>query len=219
MTKQATASPTAKPGRPAAFVRENAVEAAMNLFWKKGFLAVTARDLADAMAIQRSSFYNTFGNREKVFREALSRYGAQSPDAPLDSVKPGQPVVPVLVSFLRNVCHARAADAEARGCMVCNGIAELVGVEDTIGPLLEGAIRTRTAVIERLLRQAARQGEIALSSNAGIAAEVFIAFLVGLNTVSKIVRDEKQLWAMCRQFLLGLGIPKEAMTDGSKSGK
>lgn len=220
MSKQATAPPTGKSGRPAAFTREDAVNAAMNLFWKKGFLAVSAKDLADAMDIQRSSFYNSFGSREAVFQEALSRYAAQAPDAPLDTVQPGQPVIPVIVSVLRNVCRVRAADAEARGCMACNGIAELVGVEETLGPLLAIATKKRTAVIAQLLRQAVRQGEMTLSSKADTAAEVFVAFLIGLNTVSKIVRDEKQLWAMCRQFLLGLGVPKETLeTIPKKAGQ
>lgn len=216
MSKQANAPPISKSGRPTAFAREDAVDAAMNLFWKKGFSAVSTKDLADAMDIQRSSFYNSFGSREAVFMEALSRYAAQAPDTPLDSVQPGQAVLPVFVSVLRNVCHVRATDAEARGCMVCNGIAELVGVEDTVGPLLEIAIKKRTAVIAQLLRQAVRQGEMTLSSRADTAAEVFVAFLIGLNTVSKIVRDEKQLWAMCRQFLLGLGTPKEALETAPK---
>ncbi len=211
MTDQSTARSLRKSGRPVGFTRDDAVEAAMNVFWKKGFLAVSAKDLAESMGIQRSSFYNSFGSREAVYREALDRYSALAPDAPLDHVAPGQPVVPVLVSVMRHLCHVRALDTEARGCMVCNGIAELVGVEDFVGPLLKNAVKRRVAVLERLLRQAVRQGEIGALSDERATARAVVAFLVGLNTVSKVVRDEKQLWAMCREFLAGLGVSKAAL--------
>ncbi|HEY3326417.1 MAG TPA: TetR/AcrR family transcriptional regulator [Novimethylophilus sp.] len=211
MNEPAVASLNGKTGRPVGFVREQAIEAAMHLFWKKGFLAVSAKDLADAMNIQRSSFYNSFGSREAVFIEALRRYAEQSPDAPLDHVAPGQAVVPVLVSTLRRICHARAKDAEGRGCLVCNGMAELVGVEESIGPILEQAVKHRTSVIRHLLQQAISQGEIGMIENEDAAARAFVAFLIGLNTISKIVRDEGQLWAMCRAFLAGQRIPKAAL--------
>lgn len=216
MTLNSNLPPIGKSGRPVEFVREAAVESAMNLFWKKGFLSVSAKDLADAMGIQRSSFYNSFGKREAVFLEALSLYSTLTPDRPLHQVLPGQAVVPVVVSVMRNICHIRATDVEARGCMVCNGIAELVGVEESLGPLLESGVKRMTVVVENLLCQAVQQGEITLPENTGTVAETFVAFLIGLNTISKIVRNEKQLWAMCAQFLRGLGLPEEALEPTSQ---
>lgn len=211
MNKGAERSVPNRPGRPASFMQEDALTAAMNLFWRKGFLAVSAKDLASAMGIQRSSFYNSFGSREKVFIEALNLYVTLTPDVPLSKVEPGQPVIPVLVSVMRNICQIRAADPEARGCLVCNSIAELVGVEKTLEPKLEEAVNARVKLLERLLSQAVQQGEIEPLSDVTSAARAFVAFLIGINTVSKVIRDERQLWGMCREFLLGLGISKQAL--------
>ncbi|MEW6130092.1 MAG: TetR/AcrR family transcriptional regulator [Acidobacteriota bacterium] len=202
-----------RTGRPVGFVREEAVEAAMNLFWRKGFLAVSAKDLADAMGIQRSSFYNSFGSRESLFSEALQLYATQTPDVPLSKLETGQPVIPVLVRVMRKICQVRAADAEARGCLVCNSIAELVGVENSIGPMLEELVETQVTVLEQLLQQAIHQGEVEPLADVNTAARTFVAFLIGLNTISKVIREEKQLWTMCREFLLGLGIPKPALEN------
>lgn len=203
-----------RTGRPLAFTRDDAVESAMHLFWKEGFTGVTTRDLAEAMSIQRSSFYNTFDTREAVFREALRRYGALAPDAPLDDVRPGQPVAPLLVSSLREICRVRAADRQGRGCLVCNSISELVQVDDELGPLIAGAVQARIVKVERLLRQAEAQGEFRVPTDVAGSAKAFVAFLVGLNTISKIVRDEAQLWAICRAFLAGMGVPPEAIERG-----
>lgn len=202
-----------KPGRPSGFNREQAIDAATHLFWKHGFLSVSAKDLADAMGIQRSSFYNSFCSREAVFIEALQHYSSHAPDALLHELQPGQPVVPALAAVFRLICRIRSTDVEARGCLVCNAIAELVGVDQAIGPLLEEAVKHRTVVFRRLLSQAVRQGEIGPLADEEAAAAGFTAFLIGLNTLSKVVRDEKQLWAICRQFLRGLGIPEEHFAD------
>lgn len=203
-------------GRPVAFMREEAIQAAMHLFWKQGLLAVSAKDLAKAMGVQRSSFYNSFGSREAVFVEALQRYSAQAPDVPLGNVAPDQPVVPLLVSVMREICRVRAADEQARGCLVCNSIAELVGVDESLGPLLAEAVVLRTGLVERLLLQAVRQKELAPADPA-VTAKMFIAFLIGLNTISKVIRDEAQLWAMCREFLAGMGIAQEALETSGRS--
>lgn len=219
MGDQTDISPHGGLGRPASFVREEAVDAAMHLFWKKGFLAVSAKDLADAMGIQRSSFYNSFGTREAVFMEALRRYAAQAPDAPLDAVAPGQLVVPVLVSTFREICRVRAADAEARGCLVCNGIAELVGLEESVGPVLEEALRHRIVGIQRLLHQAVQQREVVPFVDELAAARALVAFLIGLNTISKVVRNERDLWKMCYHFLIGLGVTEASLGQGGSTPK
>lgn len=217
MSEQAMSPTIGKMGRPAGFMREEAVTAAMNLFWRKGFLASSAKDLADAMGIQRSSFYNSFGSREAVFQEALSHYATQTPDAPLYRVQPGQPVAPVIASVLRDICRVRAKDREARGCMVCNGLAELVGVEESLGSLLENGVKKLKSTIERLLRQAVEQSEIVEIENKAASADSFVAFLIGLNTISKIIRNEKELWAMCVQFLRGFGFAEELLKTSWRS--
>jgi len=199
------------PGRPAAFSRDAAIESAMNLFWRDGYLGVSASDLASAMNIQRSSFYNSFGSREAVFLEALERYSTLAPDKVVDPLAPGDPVLPVIAAFFRELCRQRSSDAESRGCLVCNSIGELVGVDDTLGPVLLDAVDQRIRVFERVLAQAAEQGEFRPFGNPADAARSLLAFLLGINLLSKTVHDEGTLWATCRSFLLGFGLPQQLL--------
>lgn len=121
-------------GRPTSFSRDEAIRRATELFWRQGYLAVTARELASAMNIQRSSFYNTFGGKEAVFGEALESYARHAPDAAFEKIEAGEAVIPAIVAALHELCRVRAADTEARGCLVCNSIAELVGMDEEFGP-------------------------------------------------------------------------------------
>lgn len=178
----------------------------MDLFWLKGYASVTVSDLADAMAVQRSSFYNSFGTRDAVFLESLRQYGGQSPDVVLDRLAPDAPVVPALVELLRTVCRLRARDPHARGCLVCNSVAEVAPSDRSIGPAVTRVIARRTRVVERLLRRAVARGELPAPMDVAAAARGFVTFLVGLNTLSRVVRSERALWGTCVEFLRGFGV-------------
>ena len=193
-------------GRPAKFDRAEAVRRAMHLFWQRGFKAATARDIAEAMQIKPSSFYNSFGDRGRVLREALSIYSGDAPDAVLRAIAPGTPVLPVLWDMFREICRVRAADPDARGCLLVNSLAELAGAEPGLGEEIAGAVRHRMGLIEALLAQAEAQGEIAPPTNRREVSEALLTFLCGLNLISKVIRDERELWLMCERVLTGLGL-------------
>lgn len=204
---------TSSTGRPATFSRDDAINRAMNLFWRDGYLAVTARDLASAMDIQRSSFYNSFGNKEIVFSEALKAYTQQAPDSELDDIQVDQPVIPAIVTTLQKLCRERIADKEARGCLICNSVAELVGVDESLGPTLQRAVKHRIGVMELLFTQAVNQGEFEPTTTVADIAKSFVSFLLGINVASKTIRSESDLWSICRTFLLGIGVEEQELPE------
>ena len=61
-------------GRPRNFNIDIALEQALLLFWRKGYLGTSLTDLTEAMGINRPSLYAAFGNKETLFRKALDRY-------------------------------------------------------------------------------------------------------------------------------------------------
>jgi AcrR family transcriptional regulator len=61
-------------GRPREFDREAALQAAMLLFWRKGFAATSMNDLCDAMGIRSPSLYAAFGSKETLYLEAMEHY-------------------------------------------------------------------------------------------------------------------------------------------------
>jgi AcrR family transcriptional regulator len=61
-------------GRPRAFDAEKALDRAMQVFWRKGYLGTSLSDLTDAMGINRPSLYAAFGNKKSLFRKVLDCY-------------------------------------------------------------------------------------------------------------------------------------------------
>lgn len=197
---------TQRSGRPASYSREQAIDRAINLFWRDGYHGITVRDLASAMQIQRSSFYNTFGNKESVFIEALKTYSQLAPDAVLDQISDQQAVIPVVVQMLRQLCRTRIADKQARGCLICNSVAELVGVDRELGPVLDEMVNQRVAVMESLFNRAIDHNEFTPRSPAADIARSFVTLLFGINLASKSLRTESELWGICATFLRGIGV-------------
>ena len=50
------------------------IEKAMNVFWEKGYNATSMQDLVDAMQINRSSLYNTIGDKHQLFMKCICNY-------------------------------------------------------------------------------------------------------------------------------------------------
>ncbi|PZG20456.1 TetR family transcriptional regulator, partial [Micromonospora craterilacus] len=65
---------SAQVGRPRGFDADEALENAMRVFWQHGYEGASLADLTEAMGINRTSMYAAFGNKEELFRKALTRY-------------------------------------------------------------------------------------------------------------------------------------------------
>jgi AcrR family transcriptional regulator len=71
MTRQKRATSS---GRPREFDADDALQRALRVFWKKGYLGTSLSDLTEAMGINRPSLYAAFGNKEQLFRRVLALY-------------------------------------------------------------------------------------------------------------------------------------------------
>ena len=63
-----------KTGRPINFDKEAALEAAMLLFWERGYEGTSMADLTQAMGLNPSSIYAAFGDKHALFQLAVKRY-------------------------------------------------------------------------------------------------------------------------------------------------
>jgi AcrR family transcriptional regulator len=62
------------PGRPKAFDPDKALEAALRVFWGKGYEGASLADLTGAMGINKPSLYATFGDKAALFRKVVDHY-------------------------------------------------------------------------------------------------------------------------------------------------
>lgn len=192
-------------GRPAKFCKEEAIEIALDTFWKHGYEATSVSELSAAMSITRSSFYNCFKTREDLFELVLERYQYLSPDCFLKTLPDDAPVVPAIREGFQKLCKARAADPDYRGCLIVNCLAE-AEADKNAAPKLVMMMQAKVSRYESLLVRAVEDGELPPETDAQTLAQTLITQMIGLNVMSKILRDEAKLWSIADRFLSSLGL-------------
>jgi len=196
-------------GRARQFDRDAAVEWAMNEIWRVGFDACSVKAISEKLGITRSSFYNTFESREALFLEALECYFKTSPDRMLDEFSEFSSPLKLLTQVFKEICRIRASDPEHRGCMAINNISELVGVNEPLGQVLENAVLFRIARLEQLLNRSISLGELPDNIDIHSLALAIQNLTMGLNTLSKIIKSEGELWATATITLKALGVYRD----------
>lgn len=61
-------------GRQREFDVDEALDAALCVFWRKGYEGASYLDLTEATGVKRPGLYSAFGNKEALFLRALERY-------------------------------------------------------------------------------------------------------------------------------------------------
>src|SRR6202035_3213375 len=107
-------------GRPREFDADKALDAALKVFWRKGFEGASLPDLTRAMGINRPSMYAAFGNKEALFRRALDRY-AQGPAAYVRQALDEPTARRVVERLLRGAVEALSDPRNPRGCFAVQG--------------------------------------------------------------------------------------------------
>lgn len=66
-------------GRPKCFDRTDVLNAAIQLFWKKGFADTSLSDLEKATGVNKSGLYSEFKDKDDIFFECVKHYRDTSP--------------------------------------------------------------------------------------------------------------------------------------------
>lgn len=172
-------------GRPLEFDPDQALGAAVEVFWTKGYEATSISDLLEAMALSKSSLYQAFGNKQRLFERCLARYAddlSAAMRARLDTTGSGR-------RFIEETFGAVARTAEqaagSRGCLVANSASELGQRDPALAaPVADGLARFST-LFRVAVERAQAAGEIPSKSDPRTVATYLVACMNGLRTTIK----------------------------------
>ncbi|MGK6325197.1 TetR/AcrR family transcriptional regulator [Sphingomonas sp. DT-51] len=109
-------------GRPRRFDPEEAVATAQQLFHARGYDAVSVADLTAALGINPPSFYAAFGSKAGLYARVLQRYNSGNAVPLTALLRDDQSVAECLVAVLEEAARYYAANPEAAGCLVLEGV-------------------------------------------------------------------------------------------------
>lgn len=107
-------------GRPREFDADQALDRALEVFWRNGYEGASMADLTEAMGISRPSLYGAFGNKEDLFRKALDRY-ADGPAAYTRKALEAPTARGVAEQLLRGAADALTDPHNPPGCLGVQG--------------------------------------------------------------------------------------------------
>jgi TetR/AcrR family transcriptional repressor of nem operon len=144
-------------GRPREFDEDLVLEAAMGAFWRHGYEATSLADLCDCTGLHKGSLYQTFGDKHKLFMQALHHYAEQTfrdvasvafqSESPLENIK----------AVVQKICCDSGAE---KGCMMINSMVELAPHDPDVKAALQAVGGKRVRMMTDLISKAQQAGEI-----------------------------------------------------------
>lgn len=182
-------------GRPREFKDTAVLDAAIDVFWKKGFEASSAQELCEQTGLGRGSLYNAFGSKHALYEASLQRYqelGVEEQRQILE--QPDQPVKERLRSLMEWAIDLDLKEeSERRGCMAINAAIERGGHDPAVNRIVNFHINHLEQSLCHVIALGQRSGEITSSRPALELARMFISSYYGLRVLGKVVRDRDVL--------------------------
>ncbi len=167
-------------GRPRSFDKDRALEAALEVFWEKGYDGASLSDLTEAMGINRPSLYAAFGDKEALFRKVLERY-EHGPMAYMAEALQEPTARRAVELMLKGTIAALTRPHAPHGCLLVQG-ALACGEESNA---MREELATRRAAGEVALRKrmkrAKDEGELPASVNPADLSRFYMAILHGMS--------------------------------------
>src|SRR3954463_13199827 len=152
-------------GRPREFDAEKALDAALLLFWQRGYEGTSLAELSEKMGINMPSLYAAFGSKELLFRKALDRYverpASYLPKA-LKEPTARQVVEKLLFGAIEMVVHRGHPD----GCLLVQGALASGPDADAVRNELSERRAKAEMAIRRRFELAIKQGDLPRRVNA-----------------------------------------------------
>jgi TetR/AcrR family transcriptional repressor of nem operon len=187
------------------FDRTKALEAAMKLFWARGYTATSLPSLLETMGIARSSFYASFGTKRKLFTECLELFGARTL-AIVDEDAKRLPAAALPRAFFEATLLDVSQRRAKQGCMMVNTVLELADVDSELNQLATqklGAIENAFALA---FEQAQCKGELDTTRSPAELASLVMTINLGLRVQSRQNQSRQQLKPIIENSLSMLGL-------------
>lgn len=170
-------------GRPREFNADQALDKALNVFWRNGYEGTSIADLTEAMGINPPSLYAAFGNKEKLFRKALDRYAQQVTSYWNEAVE--KPTARGMAEhLLRKSADFLSEECNPPGCMMVRTAMQCSAAEESIERELASRRATGEVMLRERLATAKDKGELPADLDPQDYARYLMTVLEGMSVRS-----------------------------------
>lgn len=172
-------------GRIREFNEEKVLDAAMQLFWEKGYEATSLSDLTSRMGIQRPSIYSAFGGKEELFEAALRKYTMSRASLIRTNLQSNPSVKEAFRTFFEGVVDEEYTRSPKKGCFCINTMVELAPHDEKFEILTREHQMYLSVIFEETIQRGIQSGELEADTNAKALSQALIVSLIGLTVIMK----------------------------------
>lgn len=169
--------------------REQAIEAAMYVFWAKGYNLTTVDDLQEAIGIQRGSFYFHFKDKRSLFIEVLNHYRTTIVEKRRALVRACPSAAEGIQSYFNVLLEHLVSNKSNSGCLNTNTATELGLTDEEISEMLGLGMNGWQDFWMEILNKGKKQQEFSQSLDVISTAQMLVALTQGLNIVARVNVD------------------------------
>ncbi|WP_137904681.1 TetR/AcrR family transcriptional regulator [Chryseobacterium sp. 2VB] len=170
------------------------LELARNLFWEKGYHATSMHDIVDAMNLNRSSIYDTYGNKHDLFLKCLSNYSDFKENQYYQSLQAKNEGITALENIIRDVVEQTVTDNKA--CLTVKTIFEIVPEDQEARQLILKSGKSLLAILEKAILQAQEGGNIKSTTSAQIIARYILSSFSSFWSHYNLTQNKKEVMEM-----------------------
>lgn len=181
---------------------DTALEAALGVFWRKGFEGASYADLVEATGAERPALYALFGNKQALFMRALERYDTHYGKYVGEAI--ALPTArQVAVRFLEGAVELSTRFPDRLGCLGVNGaLAASDDAEEARLALIDWRSTGQVALRDRFAH-AIEAGDLPKDAQPTVLAGFLLAMAHGLAVQAKAEFPRDVLTAIVDQALQG----------------
>jgi AcrR family transcriptional regulator len=170
----------APKGRPREFDVDEALAAALRVFWQRGYEGASMTELTAEMGITKPSLYAAFGNKESLFKKALDLYEREKMAYMAPALE--EPTSRRMAErLLTGALHMQTSSCDPKGCLgVISTMACGQEAESVREFVIERQQKTRQLMIDRLQR-AKDEGDLPPDIEPEALSRYMIAVMQGLS--------------------------------------
>ena len=172
------------------FNEEEALDKAMEIFWKQGYEKTSIQDLVDQMGIHRRSLYDTFGDKHSLFVQTLERYESLIAAQIRKQITEEMTTVESIRKIFELAIYSD--NASPKGCLMVNTAVELSLLDNEVSQRIQSAFKQTENLIADLLIRGQARGEVARSFDIGELARYIHNALIGVRVLVKMTADPKE---------------------------
>ena len=173
-----------KTGRPLSFDRGIALEKAMLAFWAHGYETTSIGDLTKAMGITAPSLYTAFGDKRRLFLEAVRLYAGDM-DAVASAIDAAPSSLEAARSILEGAVVSFTGDDTPAGCLLASSTATGSAAAADVRESVAGYRRDLRNLLVARIERDRTDGLLQPDTSAVALADLVIAVMQGLSIMAR----------------------------------